>query len=136
MGEGSQNVQTSRYNINKSWDIMYTIHHGDRRFIFFKISLQFNWHVTLVSSGQPTDLIFVCMSNAPSPPTWWTWVWVSSGSWWWTVKPVFCMQSMGSQSQTRLSNWTELKLYWSYCGDGCTTTWMYLIPLNYIPKNS
>ena len=42
MGEGSQNVQTSRYNINKSWDIMYTIHHGDCRFIFFKISLQFN----------------------------------------------------------------------------------------------
>ena len=30
-------------------------------------------------------------------PTQWTWVWVSSRSWWWTRKP--CMlQSMGSQS--------------------------------------
>ena len=29
-------------------------------------------------------------------PTWWTWVWVSSGSWWWTGKPGV-LQSMGSQ---------------------------------------
>jgi len=40
-------------------------------------------------------------------PTRWTWVWVSSGSWWWTGRPGV-LQSMGSQSQTRLSNWTEL----------------------------
>ena len=29
-------------------------------------------------------------------PTRWTWVWVSSGSWWWTGKPGV-LQSMGSQ---------------------------------------
>ena len=29
-------------------------------------------------------------------PTWWTWVWVSSKSWWWTGKPGV-LQSMGSQ---------------------------------------
>ena len=40
-------------------------------------------------------------------PNWWTWVWVSSGSWWWTGRPGV-LQSMGSPSQTRLSNWTEL----------------------------
>ena len=40
-------------------------------------------------------------------PTWWTWVWASSGSWWWTGKPGM-LQSTGSQSQIRLSNWTEL----------------------------
>ena len=28
--------------------------------------------------------------------TWWTWVWVSSRSWWWTGKPGV-LQSMGSQ---------------------------------------
>ena len=28
--------------------------------------------------------------------TWWTWVWVSSGSWWWTGKPDM-LQSMGLQ---------------------------------------
>ena len=29
-------------------------------------------------------------------PTWWTWVWVSSRSWWWTGRPGM-LQSMGSQ---------------------------------------
>ena len=29
-------------------------------------------------------------------PTWWTWVWVNSGSWWWTGMPGV-LQSMGSQ---------------------------------------
>ena len=40
-------------------------------------------------------------------PTWWTWVWVGSGSWWWTGRPGV-LQCMGSQSRTRLSDWTEL----------------------------
>ena len=39
-------------------------------------------------------------------PTRWTWVWASSGSWWWTGR----LQSMGSQSQTWLSDWTELSV--------------------------
>ena len=29
-------------------------------------------------------------------PTWWTWVWASSRSWWWTGRPGL-LQSMGSQ---------------------------------------
>ena len=37
----------------------------------------------------------------------WTWVWVNSGSWWWTGRPSV-LQSMGSQNQTRLSDWIEL----------------------------
>ena len=41
-------------------------------------------------------------------PTRWTWVWASSGSWWWIGKPGV-LQSMGSQSWT-LSDWTELIL--------------------------
>ena len=40
-------------------------------------------------------------------PTRWTWVWVDSRSWWWTGRPGV-LQFMGSQSQTRLSEWTEL----------------------------
>ena len=41
----------------------------------------------------------------------WTWVWVNSGSWWWTVRPGM-LQSMGSQRvrhdwAAELS-WTEL----------------------------
>ena len=42
-----------------------------------------------------------------APPTWWSWVWVNSRSWWWTRRPGV-LQSMGSQSQTPLSDWTEL----------------------------
>ena len=41
--------------------------------------------------------------------TWWMWVWASSGSSCWTGKPG-ALQSMGSQSRTRLRDWTELKL--------------------------
>ena len=29
-------------------------------------------------------------------PTWWTWIWAGSRSWWWTAKPGM-LQSMGSQ---------------------------------------
>ena len=37
----------------------------------------------------------------------WMWVWVNSGSWWWTGRPAV-LRFIGSQSQTRLSDWTEL----------------------------
>ena len=40
-------------------------------------------------------------------PTQWTWIWVNSGSWWWTGRPGV-LRFMGFQSQTRLSEWTEL----------------------------
>ena len=39
--------------------------------------------------------------------TQWTWVWVNSGSWWSTGRPGM-LRFMGSQSRTRLSDWTEL----------------------------
>ena len=42
---------------------------------------------------------------------WWR-IWVNSGNWWWTGMPGM-LQSMGSQSQTWLSNWTELNMpFW------------------------
>ena len=41
-------------------------------------------------------------------PTQWTWVWANSGRQWRTGKPGV-LQSMGSQSQTRCSNWTTTK---------------------------
>ena len=42
-------------------------------------------------------------------PTQWTWVWVNSRSWRWAGSPGV-LQSMGSQSQTQLRDWTELNL--------------------------
>ena len=49
-------------------------------------------------------------------PTWWTWVWVNSGSWWWTGRPGV-LRFMGSQRvgydwATDL-NWTE-EIYKAY----------------------
>ena len=45
--------------------------------------------------------------------TWWTWVWVNSGSWWWTGRPGV-LQSMGSQSARQdwatALNWRNLCL--------------------------
>ena len=37
----------------------------------------------------------------------WTWIWASSRSWWWTGRPGV-LWFMGSQSWTRLGDWTEL----------------------------
>ena len=39
-------------------------------------------------------------------PAQWTWVWASSGSWWWRGMPGV-LQFMGLQSQTWLNNWTD-----------------------------
>ena len=38
-----------------------------------------------------------------------TWVWVNSRDWWWTGRPGV-LQSMGLQSRTWISDWTELNL--------------------------
>ena len=52
--------------------------------------------------------------------TQWTWVWVNSGSWWWTGRPGV-LWFMGSQSRTRLSDWTELNWteHCSMSGSNC-----------------
>ena len=55
--------------------------------------------------------------------TWWTWVWASSRSWWWTGKPGV-LPSMGSQSQTRLSDRTELNWWSRYSIVTCGVYWL------------
>ena len=51
-----------------------------------------------------------CMAS----PTWWTWIWVTSGSWWWTVRPgvlqFMGLQRVGHDRATEM-NWNELKAY-------------------------
>ena len=43
--------------------------------------------------------------------TWWTWVWVNSGSWWWTGRPgvlqFMGLQRVGHDWATEL-NWTDM----------------------------
>ena len=38
----------------------------------------------------------------------WMWVWVNSGSWWWTGRPGVLWFHGVAKSWTRLSDWTEL----------------------------
>ena len=50
-----------------------------------------------------------------SSSTQWTWVWVGSGTWWWTGRPGMLWfmgsQGVGHDWATEL-NWTELKWWW------------------------
>ena len=46
-----------------------------------------------------------------APPTQWTWVWVDSGSWWWTVRPGV-LRFMGSQ---RVGHDWATELNWITC---------------------
>ena len=74
------------------------------------------------------------MDGWMASPTWWTWIWVSSRSWWWTGKPAV-LQSMGSQSQTWLSDWTDwsfwisvLGFFWIYTQEwNCQVIWMIIL---------
>ena len=52
-------------------------------------------------------------------PTQWTWVWVNSGSWWWTGRPGV-LQFMGSQRvrhnwATELKWWTQGSRFFASC---------------------
>ena len=54
----------------------------------------------------------------PSPARW-TWVWVSSGSWWWTGRPdvlqYLWLQRVGHDWATEL-NWTDIyPVFWRAC---------------------
>ena len=69
------------------------------------------WWERLKAGGEGNDKGW---DGWMASPTQWTWVWVNSGSWWWTGRPGV-LQSMGLQRLghnwvTEL-NWTELNSY-------------------------
>jgi len=41
----------------------------------------------------------------------WTWVWVNSGSWWWTGRPGELRKGHKESDTTERLNWTELKVF-------------------------
>ena len=46
-------------------------------------------------------------------PTLWTWIWVNSGSWWWTGRPsVLWFMGRKESDMTEQLNWTELMSFW------------------------
>ena len=57
----------------------------------------------LTVGGEGEDRGWDCWMSSP---TQWTWIWVSSGSWWWTGKPG--MLHGVAKSWIQLSDWTEL----------------------------
>ena len=78
-------------------------------------------------------------SGVPLPSTPWTWVWVNSGSWWWTGRPGV-LRSMGSQRVghdwvTEL-NWTELYFPLSKTLKGSKIYFSYFIPLHGFPTGT
>ena len=78
----------------------------------------------LKAGGEGADRGWDCWMSSLM---WWTWVWASSRSWWWTGKPGM-LQRVSHESWTRLSDWTEMSThthtYWteelvSYSPWGC-----------------
>ena len=65
----------------------------------------------------------------------WTWVWVDSGSWWWTGRSGM-LQSMGSQ---RIRHDWATKLNWTLYSQG-TCTWVsvlrLMVHIHYLRKQS
>ena len=92
---------------SRTWALLCpkTRYHG---FWLFQVP---NW-VLAGSESQPCGFESQSEVNGFSwmvSPTRWTWVWASSGSWWWTGKPDV-LQSMGLQRVGH--NWvTELNYY-------------------------
>ena len=54
-------------------------------------------------------------------PAWWTWVWASSGSWWWTGNPGM-LQSMGWQ---RVGHDWVTELNWNYINNHLSFHWIF-----------
>ena len=62
-------------------------------------------------------------------PTRYTWVWASSGCWWWTEKPCTSVRGV-AKGQTWLRNWTELNWPILINQDNLSYCYMCLILLN------
>ena len=67
----------------------------------------------LTAEGEGDNRGWDCWMASPIQ---WTWVWVNSRNWWRKRRPGM-LQSMGLQSRTKLSDWTELN-WW--CTLFCT----------------
>ena len=84
--------------------------------LMLKLKLQYFGHLMWRTDSLEKTLMLGGEGNDRGWDGWmasltqWTWVWVSSVSWWWTGKPGI-LQSMGSQSDT-MSDWIELNCCW------------------------
>ena len=84
--------------------------------LMLKLKLQYFSHLMQKTDSEKTPMLGKTEARGEGDDrgwdgwmaslTLWTCVWVSSGCWWWTGRPGV-LQSMGSQSRTRLSDWTD-----------------------------
>ena len=70
----------------------------------------------LKAGGEGDDRGWDCWMASPTE---WTWVWVNSGSWWWTGRPGM-LQSMGTQRVRQ--NWAN-ELIWTDSECKCSCAW-------------
>ena len=103
--------------------IFHIINRYSATFTEFCYCLQFfSWFIETSTQSKYTIVSPANYKHSLTSPFWLfmllisfsstAWVWAGSGSWWWTGKPGV-LQSMGSQSRTRLSDWTELSIAWA-----------------------
>ena len=60
-------------------------------------------------------------------PTRWMWVWVDSGSWWWTGMPGVLWFMGVTKNQTRLRDWPELSWGWDgWMASPTQWTWVWV----------
>ena len=86
------------------------------------------------SSHRTEDLkwyhtvVLICSSLMTSPPQW-TWVWVNSGSWWWTGRPgvlrFMGLQRVGQDWATEL-NWTGWLMMFEH---------LFFVPIGHLYRN-
>ena len=86
--------------------------------LMLKLKLQYFGHLMRITDSLEKTLLLGKLEGRRrrgdrgwdgwmTSPTWWTWVWGSFRSWWWTGKPGV-LQSMGESDTTEWLKWTEL----------------------------
>ena len=83
--------------------------------LMLRLKLQYFGHLMWITDSLEKTLMLGKIEGGRGRDAWmtsltlWTWVWVSSGSWSW-IRETGCAAVYGvTKSQTRLSDWTELK---------------------------
>ena len=66
-------------------------------------------------------------------PTRWTWVWVNSGSWWWTGRPGV-LQSMGNWTELNWGIYSILRSKIAGLKDMCSCVWLNYVLTDYFLK--
>ena len=67
-----------------------------------------SWHKAQILKNQSLLNSLLFIDGWMASPTQWPWVWVNSGSWWWTREAWHAAFHGVAKSQTWLSDWTEL----------------------------